>query len=203
MAWLVFCATARPRRCCFRAELDALPIKETTGLSYASKAEQIDSDGYVKGVMHACAHDMHMVDDGLFQKIPLPSVCLAQHRVPTKAATIAAKPGRDLGLLGSLGGPCLRSWDALSHTPARRISNRAPKLHHCATTDHYLARDGSEGTRGDHLRNLPRRNGRQHQSRTRGVQGGHSHLLRGSPKGSCGGRQFASSGENVRHQLPR
>ncbi|PGH23134.1 hypothetical protein AJ80_02764 [Polytolypa hystricis UAMH7299] len=43
-----------------RAELDALPIKENTGLPYASKVEQIDADGYQKAVMHACAHDMHM-----------------------------------------------------------------------------------------------------------------------------------------------
>lgn len=43
-----------------RSELDALPIKENTGLPYASKAEQVDADGIKKGVMHACAHDMHM-----------------------------------------------------------------------------------------------------------------------------------------------
>ncbi|KAJ5949543.1 hypothetical protein N7454_001127 [Penicillium verhagenii] len=123
-----------------RSELDALPISEATGLSYASKAEQVDADGVKKGVMHACAHDMHMacllgaaellksahalwsgtliilfqpneerllgakamVEDGLFDKIPLPSVCLAQHCVPTKSGTVAVKSGRVLGLLDSL-----------------------------------------------------------------------------------------------------
>ncbi|KJK65805.1 M20 Peptidase Aminoacylase 1 subfamily protein [Aspergillus parasiticus SU-1] len=43
-----------------------------------------------------------MIDDGLFQKITLPSVCLAQHCVPTKGGTIAVKPGRVLGYLDSL-----------------------------------------------------------------------------------------------------
>lgn len=31
-----------------RSELDALPIKETTGLPYASKVEQVDADGIKK-----------------------------------------------------------------------------------------------------------------------------------------------------------
>ncbi|KAJ9615681.1 hypothetical protein H2200_001757 [Cladophialophora chaetospira] len=43
-----------------RSELDALPIKEDTGLLYASKAKQVDEDGISKHVMHACGHDMHM-----------------------------------------------------------------------------------------------------------------------------------------------
>ncbi len=33
-----------------RADIDALPIEEKTGLPYASK---------IKGVMHACGHDFH------------------------------------------------------------------------------------------------------------------------------------------------
>ncbi|KAJ5710328.1 hypothetical protein N7488_004484 [Penicillium malachiteum] len=93
-----------------RSELDALPISEATGLPYASKAKQVDADGMTKGVMHACAHDIHMacllgvaellksasslwsgtliilfqpneerllgakamIEDGLFDKIPMP-----------------------------------------------------------------------------------------------------------------------------------
>lgn len=43
-----------------RSELDALPIQEDTGLTYTSKIEQVDTDGYTKRVMHACGHDMHM-----------------------------------------------------------------------------------------------------------------------------------------------
>jgi amidohydrolase len=42
-----------------RTELDALPIKENTGLSYASKVTVKRPGGEV-GVMHACGHDLHM-----------------------------------------------------------------------------------------------------------------------------------------------
>ncbi|GES60663.1 peptidase M20D/carboxypeptidase Ss1 [Aspergillus terreus] len=123
-----------------RSELDALPIEEDTGLPYASKVRQVDTDGYIKSVMHACGHDMHMasllgaadllrnmkdawsgtlvclfqpneerlrgaqamVDDGLFDKIPLPDIVLGQHAVPTRAGTIGTRPGRVLGFLDSL-----------------------------------------------------------------------------------------------------
>jgi amidohydrolase len=44
-----------------RSELDALPVKEKTGLPYTSQVQQVDADGYTKWVMHACGHDMHMV----------------------------------------------------------------------------------------------------------------------------------------------
>jgi amidohydrolase len=43
-----------------RTDLDALPVKEQTGLPYASAAKQIDPNGNEVSVMHACGHDMHM-----------------------------------------------------------------------------------------------------------------------------------------------
>ncbi|KAG2412467.1 hypothetical protein HFD88_010024 [Aspergillus terreus] len=43
-----------------RADMDALPVKELTGLPYASTATMRDADGTVKPVMHACGHDMHI-----------------------------------------------------------------------------------------------------------------------------------------------
>ncbi|MCB2111974.1 MAG: amidohydrolase [Parvularculaceae bacterium] len=43
-----------------RADMDGLPVKEASGLSYASLATQEDIDGEVKPVMHACGHDTHM-----------------------------------------------------------------------------------------------------------------------------------------------
>jgi amidohydrolase len=123
-----------------RSELDALPLEEKTGLAYASKVKQLDADGQIKPVMHACGHDMHMtsllgaanllhetrkawsgtliclfqpneerllgaqamIDDGLFDKIPLPDIVLGQHAVPTKAGTIGTRPGRVLAFLDSL-----------------------------------------------------------------------------------------------------
>ncbi len=43
-----------------RADMDALPIVEQTGLDYASKVTVRDARGATVGVMHACGHDMHM-----------------------------------------------------------------------------------------------------------------------------------------------
>lgn len=43
-----------------RADMDALPVKETTGLPYASTATATDPDGVEVPVMHACGHDMHV-----------------------------------------------------------------------------------------------------------------------------------------------
>ncbi|NNN16664.1 MAG: amidohydrolase [Acidimicrobiaceae bacterium] len=43
-----------------RADMDALPIAEATGLDYASHATATDGDGNEVSVMHACGHDMHV-----------------------------------------------------------------------------------------------------------------------------------------------
>ena len=43
-----------------RADLDALPVKEATGLDYASTQTATDDQGNVTAVMHACGHDVHV-----------------------------------------------------------------------------------------------------------------------------------------------
>lgn len=43
-----------------RADMDALPVEEATGLPYASKIKAADGDGKTVPVMHACGHDMHV-----------------------------------------------------------------------------------------------------------------------------------------------
>ncbi len=43
-----------------RADMDALPIKEATGLPYASKMTAKGPDGKIVPVAHSCGHDMHV-----------------------------------------------------------------------------------------------------------------------------------------------
>lgn len=43
-----------------RADMDALPVPEQTGLEYASTARGVDPAGTDVPVMHACGHDMHV-----------------------------------------------------------------------------------------------------------------------------------------------
>jgi len=43
-----------------RADMDALPVEEATGLPYASKAKMKDREGNTVPVGHMCGHDMHV-----------------------------------------------------------------------------------------------------------------------------------------------
>jgi amidohydrolase len=114
-----------------RAELDALPIAEDTGVDYASTVTTTGAGGQQVPVAHACGHDLHMacllaavrlladhrdrwhgtllplfqpaeetgdgaagmVADGLFKRVPVPDVALAQHLLPGIAGTVGTCPG--------------------------------------------------------------------------------------------------------------
>ena len=43
-----------------RADMDALPVEEATGLPYASRVTAKDRDGNTVPVSHMCGHDMHV-----------------------------------------------------------------------------------------------------------------------------------------------
>ncbi|KAL3418188.1 amidohydrolase [Phlyctema vagabunda] len=44
-----------------RADTDALPVEELTGLEYASRVREVDIEDQIeKPVMHACGHDIHI-----------------------------------------------------------------------------------------------------------------------------------------------
>src|SRR3954451_8367772 len=43
-----------------RADMDALPVREATGLPYASEVTSTDAEGSDVPVMHACGHDVHV-----------------------------------------------------------------------------------------------------------------------------------------------
>ena len=44
----------------FRTDMDALPVREETGVAYASTATGVDASGNEVPIMHACGHDIHM-----------------------------------------------------------------------------------------------------------------------------------------------
>ncbi|MFV0645460.1 MAG: amidohydrolase [Sphingomonadaceae bacterium] len=43
-----------------RADMDGLPVKEQTGLPFASQETGVPASGVEGGIMHACGHDTHM-----------------------------------------------------------------------------------------------------------------------------------------------
>ena len=45
-----------------RGDMDALPVTENTGLSYASTTRAEAGEGRMVGVMHACGHDVHVAN---------------------------------------------------------------------------------------------------------------------------------------------
>ena len=75
-----------------RADMDALPMKEATGLPYASIATAKDEDGVEVGVAHACGHDLHVT--WLMGAARL----LAEHRELWKGTVLAVfQPGEEVG----------------------------------------------------------------------------------------------------------
>ena len=75
-----------------RADMDALPVVEETGLAYASQVKMLDKRGATVGVMHACGHDMHMTN--LIGTVQY----LASHRQQWQGTLVAIfQPAEELG----------------------------------------------------------------------------------------------------------
>jgi hippurate hydrolase len=66
-----------------RADMDALPVEEATGVPYASKVRATDKEGKTVPVMHACGHDMHVT------WLVGASTMLAQSRAEWKGTLLA------------------------------------------------------------------------------------------------------------------
>ncbi|MGH1549981.1 amidohydrolase [Leifsonia poae] len=123
-----------------RADMDALPVREQTGLPWASTETVTDAAGNTVPLMHACGHDIHitcllgaveslndsrsewsgtlvalfqpaeehgggaqvMVEDGLYEKIPVPDVVLGQHVLPAPAGMVGAHPGAAMAAVDTM-----------------------------------------------------------------------------------------------------
>jgi hippurate hydrolase len=73
-----------------RADMDALPVKEATGLPYASTVTATDAHGHSTPVMHACGHDMHVA------WLAGASTLLARHRDAWKGTLMPVfQPGEE------------------------------------------------------------------------------------------------------------
>lgn len=75
-----------------RADMDALPVAEATGLPYASTVKARDEDGNEVGVSHVCGHDLHVT--WLMGAARL----LSEHRATWKGTVLAVfQPGEEVG----------------------------------------------------------------------------------------------------------
>jgi amidohydrolase len=75
-----------------RADMDALPVTEATGLPYASTLTARDEEGVEVGVAHACGHDLHVT--WLMGAARL----LAENRKSWKGTVLAVfQPGEEVG----------------------------------------------------------------------------------------------------------
>jgi hippurate hydrolase len=137
----------------FRADMDALPVEEQTGLPYRSTVRAINSAGEDVPVMHACGHDIHMtvllgiarqmaaerdrwngtllliaqpaeeigagaramLEDGLYERFPVPDYNLAFHVSPDLPA----------GRIGYVSGYALANVDSVDITVYGRSGHGA------------------------------------------------------------------------------
>ncbi|MBB3001381.1 hippurate hydrolase [Paraburkholderia tropica] len=75
-----------------RADMDALPVTEATGLPYASSVTAKDDEGVQVGVAHACGHDLHVT--WLMGAARL----FAQHRDAWRGTLMCVfQPGEEVG----------------------------------------------------------------------------------------------------------
>ncbi|MNZ45916.1 putative hydrolase YxeP [compost metagenome] len=75
-----------------RADMDALPVTEATGLPYASQVKARDEEGAEIGVSHVCGHDLHVT--WLMGAARL----LAEHRAAWHGTLLAVfQPGEEVG----------------------------------------------------------------------------------------------------------
>ncbi|MFI5306210.1 MAG: M20 family metallopeptidase [Polyangiales bacterium] len=75
-----------------RGDMDALPVKEETGLPFASRARGKPESGAVGPVMHACGHDLHVVN-----LLTVADLLAHQRKAWSGTLLIVAQPAEELG----------------------------------------------------------------------------------------------------------
>ncbi|MFL6054671.1 MAG: amidohydrolase [Actinoallomurus sp.] len=112
-----------------RADMDALPVREDTGLPYASTVTATDASGRQVPVAHACGHDMHVT-------------CLLG---TARLMAAARKPWQ--GTLVALFQPAEESGDGADRMLADGLTDRVPRPD-VAFAQHVLPHPaGQVGTR--------------------------------------------------------
>ena len=76
-----------------RADIDALPVEELTGLPYASRARATGQDGREVPVAHACGHDMHAA-----WMIGVATVLVRHRDAWSGRVMIVLQPAEELGM---------------------------------------------------------------------------------------------------------
>ncbi|GHC93948.1 hypothetical protein GCM10007079_43930 [Nocardiopsis terrae] len=113
-----------------RADMDALPLEEKTGLPYASTARALDADGAEVPVMHACGHDAHTAC-----LVGVADLLSETREEWAGTVMVVAQPGEetldgaqrmiDDGLFDRFGRPDVVLGQHLGPQPAGLISHRA------------------------------------------------------------------------------
>ena len=126
-----------------RADMDALPVTELTGLPYASTQTAVDETGATVGVSHACGHDVHVTCllgaaellagrrdrwGGTFVALFQPAEETASgangmledglaERIPRPDVAVAQHVlGREAGMIGTTVGPVMSAGDSVRIT---------------------------------------------------------------------------------------
>ncbi|HXW84888.1 MAG TPA: amidohydrolase, partial [Candidatus Binataceae bacterium] len=113
-----------------RADMDALPVREQTGLAYASNVTAIDSEGQTVPVMHACGHDFHVTclsgaASLLSSKRKRWSGRLMVVFQPAEETASGARAMLDDGLFDRFGNPDIILGQHVAPTPAGMLVWRA------------------------------------------------------------------------------
>lgn len=113
-----------------RADMDALPVEERTGLPYASGARATAEDGSDVPVMHACGHDVHVTcllaacDLLAAERDTWSGTVLAVFQ-PAEESVAGAQAMLDDGLLERFGTPSVVLGQHVAPIPAGVIGLRA------------------------------------------------------------------------------